>query len=488
MRRHPVIAVALVAASGLLVTSALAGPAPRRATPAAKVKTASRRGMPGGLLDAYRKEFAFLEAQKRELQKRLASLTGLQAAKLSKARSAVTGLQATVVALRSKADALAQTLSEARRKSPEDDSAERVVETIDRARQTLQKAGVKLVPETPTDPAKQLPVLERIFADASLLLRRGGQIRREKGAFFLADGRRVSGILIRVGQIATFGLSSKGSGALAPAGQGRLKLWPKSSADTAKALAAGRSPSSIQIFFYESLDKDVQVKQERSWLETIRAGGLVAWVIVGLGGLALLLVFTRIIILIWSSLGVRSLPRKLEPLLTAGRLDAAQELVKGRTGSTAKVLWATLANVGRSREQMEDAVSEALLREAPKIELFGAVITVFAAVAPLLGLLGTVTGMISTFDVITEHGTGDPKLLSGGISEALITTKLGLLVAIPALLVGTLLRGQAESLQAAIERAALHVINLVSEDPIADEDSETGDVVRPQPELAQEPT
>jgi biopolymer transport protein ExbB len=143
------------------------------------------------------------------------------------------------------------------------------------------------------------------------------------------------------------------------------------------------------------------------------------------------------------------------------------------------VLCTTLANAERDREAIEDAVGEAVLKETPRIERFGAAITVFAAVAPLLGLLGTVTGMITTFDVITEFGTGDPKLLAGGISEALITTKLGLMVAIPTLLIGTLLRGWAEAIQVNMERAALHVINLLKGEPIDDGSSseDGGEVV-----------
>ena len=90
-------------------------------------------------------------------------------------------------------------------------------------------------------------------------------------------------------------------------------------------------------------------------------------------------------------------------------------------------------------------------------------ILVSAAVAPLLGLLGTVTGMISTFDVITVFGTGDPKLLSGGISEALITTQLGLSVAIPTLLAGNLVSGWAEQIRSGMERAALQAALLAAE-------------------------
>ena len=83
-----------------------------------------------------------------------------------------------------------------------------------------------------------------------------------------------------------------------------------------------------------------------------------------------------------------------------------------------------------------------------------------AAVSPLLGLLGTVTGMIQTFDVITEFGTSDPKLLSGGISTALVTTELGLIVAIPCLLLGNLLGGWADRIKDDMEKAALRTINL----------------------------
>jgi biopolymer transport protein ExbB len=106
-------------------------------------------------------------------------------------------------------------------------------------------------------------------------------------------------------------------------------------------------------------------------------------------------------------------------------------------------------------------VSEAILHEAPRLERFNATVLVFAAVAPLLGLLGTVTGIISTFDVITKFGTGDPKLLSGGISEALVTTELGLMVAIPALLLGTLLSGRAQAMLRDLEKSALQAVNLV---------------------------
>ena len=139
------------------------------------------------------------------------------------------------------------------------------------------------------------------------------------------------------------------------------------------------------------------------------------------------------------------------------------EALKRKQGSTARVLGATIRNLDRDREHVEDIVSESILHENSHLNRFGAVIMVIAAVSPLLGLLGTVTGMIATFDVITEFGTGDPKLLSGGISIALVTTELGLIVAIPLLLFGNLLSGWAERIKNDMEKAALRVINQFSD-------------------------
>ncbi|HUH58124.1 MAG TPA: MotA/TolQ/ExbB proton channel family protein, partial [Pseudomonadales bacterium] len=83
---------------------------------------------------------------------------------------------------------------------------------------------------------------------------------------------------------------------------------------------------------------------------------------------------------------------------------------------------------------LEAKMDEAVLRELPALEMGQTIIKLFAGIAPLLGLLGTVTGMIATFQAITNFGTGDPKLMAGGISQALVTTVEGLIVAIPLLL------------------------------------------------------
>ena len=95
-------------------------------------------------------------------------------------------------------------------------------------------------------------------------------------------------------------------------------------------------------------------------------------------------------------------------------------------------------------ETLELKLAEGILKETPKLESGLTLLKIIAAVAPLMGLLGTVTGMIITFQAITIFGAGDPKAMAGGISSALVTTVLGLLVAIPTVLLHTFVNGRAQ--------------------------------------------
>ena len=101
-----------------------------------------------------------------------------------------------------------------------------------------------------------------------------------------------------------------------------------------------------------------------------------------------------------------------------------------------------------------------MLREVPKVNRGLSFLKISAAIAPLLGLLGTVTGMIITFQAITLFGAGDPKLMAGGISQALVTTVLGLIVAIPTLLLHNLVNSKATKLSQVIEQEAVALVAL----------------------------
>ncbi len=161
--------------------------------------------------------------------------------------------------------------------------------------------------------------------------------------------------------------------------------------------------------------------------DRIHQGGIVGYCIIGLG-------FIGLLIAIWRFIGLSTDSRKV----------AAQ--LKRDTASTdnplGRVLAAYESNRSADTETIELKLSEAALKEMPGLTKGLLFIKVISVVAPLMGLLGTVTGMIKTFQVITLYGAGDPKMMAGGISQALMTTVLGLVVAIPMVLLHTIVSGQ----------------------------------------------
>jgi biopolymer transport protein ExbB len=116
------------------------------------------------------------------------------------------------------------------------------------------------------------------------------------------------------------------------------------------------------------------------------------------------------------------------------------------------------SNRSADNETLELKLDEAILREVPMLERWQGWIKVLAAVAPLLGLLGTVVGMIRTFQAITLFGTGDPKLMAGGISQALVTTVLGLVVAIPLVLLHSLVASRSRTLVEILEEQSAGIV------------------------------
>jgi biopolymer transport protein ExbB len=128
-----------------------------------------------------------------------------------------------------------------------------------------------------------------------------------------------------------------------------------------------------------------------------------------------------------------------------------------------RVLLIYTENKSYDTETLELKLEEQVLRETAKVEGYLWLIKVVSAVAPLMGLLGTVTGMINTFQIITLFGTGDPKMMASGISEALVTTMLGLVVAIPLVLMHSLLSSLARGVTNVLEEQTTGLIASQSE-------------------------
>jgi biopolymer transport protein ExbB len=184
-------------------------------------------------------------------------------------------------------------------------------------------------------------------------------------------------------------------------------------------------------------------------------GGAVMWPILLLLTCALI-----VVVLKWVSLAFVRLPRAkhLAELLDAVCVKdnaRARDAVNKMKGMTGRMLRAGVEVLDQPRELIEEAMFEKMLDAKASLNRFLPFVAVAAACAPLLGLLGTVTGIISTFNLMTVFGSGDVKMLSSGISEALITTEYGLYVAIPCVLMHSFLSRKAKGLADKMEQIAV---------------------------------
>lgn len=410
------------------------------------------------LSEAYQKEYTFLKAQKSELQTRLKKEQSFQQKELKQTKVKVQNLQNKLVAL-SESNKNLQTQIEKASITLQDKSSNKEITSsvIIQAKSLLEEYAIEVDDSKKADP---ITVMNKAFLDASALYKKLSSVHTHKGHFYLVDGTTTQGNIITIGNIAAFGVSPNISGALAPAGNGEYKIWNQDTSAQANAFANNKQTKDTKLFIYENLDKDVEYAKEKTLEETIAGGGTIGYIILGLGGLGTLLILLRVLLLLKSGSNVKEITDVVIAKVEAGKANEALDAIKDFQGATARVIKATLRNINKERDHIEDIVTENILNESSNIDKFGNFVLVLAAVAPLLGLLGTVTGMIATFDIITTHGTGDPKLLSGGISEALVTTMLGLVVAIPLLLIGNLLSGWAQSIKDSMEQSALHIVNL----------------------------
>lgn len=205
--------------------------------------------------------------------------------------------------------------------------------------------------------------------------------------------------------------------------------------------------------FDATLGKALKKEKARKGLtQYVADGGAVGYVIIALGLTALLITAFKA----WEIMGFESAePEQVDAVLDSlAKDDVATANTKAVqiSGVAGDMLTMGVANAHQSRSVLEEILFEKILSVRPNLERFLPFLAIIAATSPLLGLLGTVIGMIKTFQLITIFGTGDAKSLSSGISEALVTTALGLIVAIPVLV-----------LHGALSRMAKHKLGLLEQ-------------------------
>ena len=302
--------------------------------------------------------------------------------------------------------------------------------------QQVNEDGVETAPQ---------PALDAMVTAALQHVEQRGKLRVEsEQEYFRLDGTATAGSILHVAEV--------GAGTVGQTFQ-PLIMGPDGSFRVTESISNPVTHGisrSLGFVLFDPTKVSSPRSQEAGILGWMNRGGLIMWAIAALALLALLLSLERTFALTRYYFRVRAAER----LGPTAPVEANEMLMR-----PVAVVQAGKGN----HEELETEAVEAILQIQPMIRRGVSLLAVVASVAPLLGLLGTVTGMIGTFAVITQHGTGDPRLLSGGISEALLTTQFGLMVAVPALLLQTTLYRSGDAILRRVEKftlAALHSRNL----------------------------
>jgi len=280
------------------------------------------------------------------------------------------------------------------------------------------------------------------------------------GAAVQPDGRLVQGRFVLLGPTGLFaakdgsiaGLAERGS-----AGKPRvLDVFP----DGASSITALAQTGSATIPIDSTLGRATALAAtSETLIEHILKGGIWMYPILGFAFIAFAAALFKLLEISQFRLPSLGLVTEILGHLKNDDQAEAERLAKAKGAACADLLVTGVRHARMPKELLDELLFESLLTIKPKLERGISIIAVTASVAPLLGLLGTVTGMINTFKAITVFGTGDPKTLSGGISEALITTEYGLIVAIPTLLISAYLSRKANGLIGDIEKLSMNFIN-----------------------------
>lgn len=308
-----------------------------------------------------------------------------------------------------------------------------------------------------------LDELERLWFAYQHEIIASGQVSRFQAEVVSTDGQSASQEVIRVG---AFNAVSQGRYLNWIPETERLETlprqpsdpWPETAGHLERAsnspVLMGIDPSRGQLLAH--------LIHRPNPMERVAQGGAIGSVIIGLGILAGLLALYRFIAISFVSLAVRR---------QEGRSEPSPKNPLGR------ILQVYETDKSQPTDVLELRLDEAIIRETAGLNRMLWAIKLVAVASPLLGLLGTVTGMIQTFQAITLFGAGDPKLMAGGISEALVTTMLGLTVAIPLVLVHAALANQANRLSDRLEEGSAGLIARQAEAKLKAEEVASGAAV-----------
>lgn len=221
----------------------------------------------------------------------------------------------------------------------------------------------------------------------------------------------------------------------------------------------------LDVLQNKAVKNSITDTKELTWKEELqgffRKGGIVMYPLMLVAIFALLLCLERFIVLTLRGRIGRGFVKKVETMVSEKRYDDAANLCLKKESSLSMVMFSVLNKARENRDAAEKSLQEALLREQPKLERRMGLLAAMGSIAPLLGLLGTVTGIITLFNVITEVGTNDARVLAGGISEALVTTETGLIIAIPVMILHGLLSEKIEKVTSELYVQSTSLLNKI---------------------------
>jgi len=335
----------------------------------------------------------------------------------------------------------------------------------------LRQRLARLDAETAGDAADQAPLPEvaAAIAEAAIQAQRArvGGFRGD-GTLVAADGTEQAARLVAIGPVSygvttdddTAGIAVSRPGLLVP---GLYTGIPDGAQAAIRSLLAGER-ATVPLDVTPQGDAMRAAGHRRTFADELRSGGFVMFPLVAVG-------LTALFVTLWKLLEMRRICVQDDRAMD-GALDALRRHDTAAALAAADHAGAPLGALLRDaigcrdapREHIEEILHEHIVAGIPRLERHLGTLAVLGGIAPLLGLLGTVTGMMHTFQLVTLFGTGEARLLSGGISEALITTKFGLSIAIPVLLAHALLARQVRTCVGRLETSAVKFVNRLKQD------------------------
>jgi biopolymer transport protein ExbB len=293
------------------------------------------------------------------------------------------------------------------------------------------------------------------------------------------DGRSLSAWRLRLGTVFVAELAKEGDASqlLLRTGslQGKTFAWRQNlsgdyNARLREAVQAGVQGKESAVIPFDVLQFKstgsgfVRGEEETAWntfKAWFKAGGVTLYPLFAVGFLALFMIVERLIFYWRRSENTEKFMRGFRAHADKGDWQGAAAFAARHDSSLGNVMQAVAENAHGTRDQAERAVREVLLKEVPAHEKRLSLLAATGTAAPLLGLLGTVSGLVTLFKTMNQIGGNDPKILSGGISEALINAETGLAIAIPVLLVHGWLQERADTLNATLSAKSLEMLNRI---------------------------